>query len=502
MKKIAATAFGMLLLLSPAWALAGIDTPPDDARGEYRSLTRGWLQEFNKFRSEQGLPAFVWSERLYVVLLEYTLDLKSKNLGMNQIPGPCERPTDRARRVHRWNINFFDNYTIFLKASYTPQEAVKSVASVSIIKSVRNPAMNAAAVAIVERNETEIYIIMSTAKIDTEPVLKAREKLDISGAILQSPDASPADRLAAAKDLASARNFELAPALLEAVRDRDPEVAKAACEGLACFADPSFVYPLIQSFGKANPGAEEAIAALLAKITGRKDLGKDPENWRKWYDAAGGSMTRPFEAPAENVKLSDKEIDTLVEEFLMEVRNPDMIRRIDAIKQVGRIKHPRIAKAVDGSLADKEPSVRRTAAEVLEYQAEKGTLQALCSAAAAFKDDLELVTAITRALGAIGDYRALPTVLKDLQRPGQEDLTLAKIQALGKIRHVDSIQNLIDFLGRSGRGNRRFGKTVFESLRKLTGQDFGEDQTAWKTWWEGSKATFRFRKEKEEEEKK
>jgi HEAT repeat protein len=213
-------------------------------------------------------------------------------------------------------------------------------------------------------------------------------------------------------------------------------------------------------------------------------------------------MTRPFEAPAENVKLSDKEIDTLVEEFLMEVRNPDMIRRIDAIKQVGRIKHPRIAKAVDGSLADKEPSVRRTAAEVLEYQAEKGTLQALCSAAAAFKDDLELVTAITRALGAIGDYRALPTVLKDLQRPGQEDLTLAKIQALGKIRHVDSIQNLIDFLGRSGRGNRRFGKTVFESLRKLTGQDFGEDQTAWKTWWEGSKATFRFRKEKEEEEKK
>ncbi|MCU0723061.1 MAG: HEAT repeat domain-containing protein [Planctomycetes bacterium] len=497
MKTLAAFGAAALLLLPLSAAIAGIDTPPDDPRGEYRSLTKGWLQEFNKFRSEQGLPAFVWSERMYTVLLEYTLDLKSKNLGMNQIPGPCERPTERARRVHRWNIGFFDNYTIFLKASYTPQEAVKSVASVSIIKSVRNPAMNAAAVAIVERNETEIYIIMSTAKIDADPVLRAREKVDLFGAILKAPDATPADRLAAIKDIAGARNFELAPVLLEYVRDADPEVAKAACEGLAALGDPSFVYPLIQSFDKARPEAVDAIAAVLAKVTGRKDLGKDAENWRKWYEASGNTLSRPFEAPAEDVKLSDKEIDALVEDFLLEIKNPDSVRRIDAIKQVGRIKHAKIAKAVDGALADKDPIVRRTAAEVLEFQAEKGTLPALVTAAGVFKDDIEFLTAVTRALGAIGDYRALPVVTKDLQRPGQEELTLAKIEALGKIRHQDSIQTLVDFLGKSGRGNRRFGKAVFESLRRLTSQDFGEDQNAWKTWWEGSKATFRFRKEEE-----
>ena len=107
----------------------------------------------------------------------------------------------------------------------------------------------------------------------------------------------------------------------------------------------------------------------------------------------------------------------------------------------------------------------------------------------------EVLAPIIRALGAIGDYRALPIVTKDLMRPGQPDVTKARLEALGNIRHRDSIQNLIDFMMRAGRGSRAHGKVVQDSLKKLTGLSFGRNRDAWKKWWDRKKKTFVFPRE-------
>ncbi|MHC5037348.1 MAG: HEAT repeat domain-containing protein [Planctomycetota bacterium] len=490
------TVSGALLLVFASLSLAGtppgITTPPDGYWHDYRNLTKGWIQEFNKFRSEKGLPLFVWSEKMYVCLVEYTNECRSHNLNMDQIPGPCERPTQRARRVHRWNIYFFDNYTIFNKASYTPAEAVKSVASVAIIKSITNPRNNAAAVAIVERNAEEVYIIMATAAMDIGPIVAVQDDLELASAILKSDEATSADRVEFMKKLAVQKNFECSFLFMEYVCDKDPAVAKVALQGLSALADPSFVGPLILALGKAVPEIRENIAATLAKITGRKDFGTDQAKWQAWYKGAGGQVTRPFEVPSEDIELSDEEIKKLVEEFKMELKNPDAVRRIDAVRKVGRIKNSVVAKAVTKALMDKDPLVRKTAAEALEYQADKGTLKALTKALPLNKANPEVQAPIIRAIGAIGDPRAAPIVLKDLLKPGDEGVTRARIVALGNLRHPESIQGLIDFMSRWGRGARKFGKDLQASLKALTGKDFGRNRDAWRDWWDRNKKTFRF----------
>lgn len=471
---------------------AQITTPPDGYWNDYREITRGWLDEFNTFRSERGLPVFVWSEKMYVCLVEYANECRSHNLDIKGIPGPCERPTQRARRVHRWNLYFFDNYTVFLKAAYTAQEAVKSVASVAIIKSIHNPRNNAAAVAIVERNAEEVYIIMSTAAIDIEPVLQAHEALELRSLILESPQATPADRLTAMKELAALKNFELSFTFAKYLLDRDAAVARAAAEGLNALADPSAVCPLVRALATCQPDAREAVAAALARITGRKDLGADPEKWRKWYESSGGAVTKPFEVPEAAVSLPEEEIKKIIEDFKIEAKNPDATRRMDAVRQVGRIKHPDIAEEIAKLLADKDPLVRKTAAEALVYQAEKGTLKQLAAAAPLNKNHPEVLAPVIRALGAIGDYRALPIVTKDLMKPGEGEVTRARLEALGNIRHPDSIDTLIEFGSRWGRGLREFAQPLQDSLKKLTGLDFGRNMNAWKSWWDRKKPTFRF----------
>ncbi|MHC4780352.1 MAG: HEAT repeat domain-containing protein, partial [Planctomycetota bacterium] len=240
----------------------------------------------------------------------------------------------------------------------------------------------------------------------------------------------------------------------------------------------------------------EAIAATLTKITRRKDFGTDAEKWRKWYGVSGGSVTRPFEVPSEEIKLTDEEVKKLVEDFKLELKNGDSIVRIDAIRQVGRIKHTDIAKAIAKALSDKDPAVRKTAAEALAYQADKGTMKALCKYLPLNKNHPQVQAQIILALGAIGDWRALPAVTKNLMKPGEAEVTKARITALGNIRHQDSIQNLIDFMVRWGRSMKDYAKPIQESLKKLTGKDFGRNRNAWKTWWDRNKKTFRFPRKK------
>ncbi|GEM_PF-1906043 len=491
-RSLAVLSVALVFLSGVAVLAGGIETPPPGYWGDYPNLIRGWLEEFNKFRSEEGLPTFVWSDRLYVVLVEYALEIKSHDLDLNEIPGPCEKPTQRARRNHRWNLRMYDNHTVFPKASYSPEEAVKSVKSVSIIKSVRDPRMNAAAVAILERNEEEVYIIMATARIDVEPVMKARECLELNVAILKNPQATSEDRVKAIRDIAAQKNFEVAFTLLEYARDPDPAVAKEAVKGLGRLTDPSFTLPLIKALGASGPEVDEEIFTVLMRITGRSDLGKDADAWRTWFDRQGITVIKPFEVPEETVDLSDEEIKDLLREFEWELDDGGPERRIEAIRKIARIRHPKVAKALCLALNDKVPEVRKVGAEALAVQADKGTLKALCRAYTYNRGREDIQAAVVRALGAIGDYRAIPTLKKDLIRPGIPEVTRARLEAFGNIRHRESIQALIDFMWRWGRGAKSFAKPLGESLRKLTGQDFGRDRNAWKNWWDRNKRIFRF----------
>jgi len=49
----------------------------------------------------------------------------------------------------------------------------------------------------------------------------------------------------------------------------------------------------------------------------------------------------------------------------------------------------------------------------------------------------------------------------------------------------------VDLLLRAVRlADRRVVDTAYKNLRRITGQDFGEDARAWERWWSGARETF------------
>jgi HEAT repeat protein len=87
------------------------------------------------------------------------------------------------------------------------------------------------------------------------------------------------------------------------------------------------------------------------------------------------------------------------------------------------------------------------------------------------------------ALGAIGDGQAVEPLLAALKDtdPG---VRASAAEALGQIGDKKAVPPLIDALIDK---NPQARKALAAALKKITGQDFGEDQVRWKTWWEGNK---------------
>jgi hypothetical protein len=111
--------------------------------------------------------------------------------------------------------------------------------------------------------------------------------------------------------------------------------------------------------------------------------------------------------------------------------------------------------------------------------------------------EIEIYLRLIRALGEIGDPRAVDVLSKDWwnQRIGEHAVAAAKakVQALGNIRHPSAVDALIEtFTLAKEELVGHFRKDVIQSLMKLTGQEFGFDRDAWKDWWKKNRASFRF----------
>jgi hypothetical protein len=148
-------------------------------------------------------------------------------------------------------------------------------------------------------------------------------------------------------------------------------------------------------------------------------------------------------------------------------------------------------------LRDRAPDVRAKAAEILGVMARRNVVPALIAAMKENEKEIVAYIRMIQALGEIGDPRAVDILSKDWwnQRIGEYGVAAAKakIRALGNIRHVSSVDALLDtFSLMKDEAVARFKDDLIASLRTLTGQDFGYDRNAWKEWWKRNRASHRF----------
>ena len=100
--------------------------------------------------------------------------------------------------------------------------------------------------------------------------------------------------------------------------------------------------------------------------------------------------------------------------------------------------------------------------------------------------DVDRILALNAA-GASGDARLVPRVAACL-RDGVWQIRLSAINALARIRDPSSIPKLIGALEKEQ--EERLRDALAQALFGLTGQNFYDDHTVWKTWWGKTEATF------------
>jgi HEAT repeat protein len=124
------------------------------------------------------------------------------------------------------------------------------------------------------------------------------------------------------------------------------------------------------------------------------------------------------------------------------------------------------------------------------------TLSALTKALKANERNVDVYLAVIKALGDLGDPRAIPSLSKNFWN--QKDIAVgiraaqAKITALGYIRSKKSVDALIDMLYVADPlSMMSVAAHLQASLKRLTGEDFGWDRDRWRDWWKKSERKFK-----------
>lgn len=182
-------------------------------------------------------------------------------------------------------------------------------------------------------------------------------------------------------------------------------------------------------------------------------------------------------------------------------------RKIDEVRKLAAVGGAEVATTLAGKLNDKVAVVRIEVAGALGQLKEPKTLNALAGALEREGDDIDVFRAVCRALGQLDDPKAVAPLSRgilsgDHRSSAWRDQANARLEAIGSIRHKESVDELIGLLTKAGGTGRRggggaggfaeFQRSIQNQLRRLTGQNLRGD-LEWRSWWKENREKFRFR---------
>ena len=169
---------------------------------------------------------------------------------------------------------------------------------------------------------------------------------------------------------------------------------------------------------------------------------------------------------------------SLLDGWLVAVRDPDPRVRYYAVRALGAYEDPRADKALERALEDKAAFVSQTAAGVAARRGNAGGIDGLAALMQAGVDARARFDAAF-ALWKLKDKRAVPALIGGL------DDSDARVRhhcawALGNLKAANAAQALVDVLENST--DNTLKSYAVSSLRQITGQEFGFDTAKWRKW--------------------
>ncbi len=216
------------------------------------------------------------------------------------------------------------------------------------------------------------------------------------------------------------------------------------------------------------------------------------ETRREGRESAGGS--RGGEKQAEEPPTPEEAVAAL--EAALE--EDDVPLLLETLRSHGRVADKNVVRVVSKALRHADPQVRLRALEALRFNEDPKATAELFAVARnkRLQDDPEFAAETALALGQKGDRKALRYLKEGLTTDKARDpVVRARVAALGKIRHKDSVDILMDFWVK-GKARQRhpYATEISMSLAVLTGQQFRRDEE-WRAWWNDNKNSFKISQE-------
>jgi HEAT repeat protein/beta-lactamase regulating signal transducer with metallopeptidase domain len=245
------------------------------------------------------------------------------------------------------------------------------------------------------------------------------------------------------------------PALIQALKDPDVEVRRAAVSSLNNLQDPRAVPGLVNALKDGDPevraGAASALGSLQDRravpglIAAMKDSNRDV---RQFALSALGSMP-DADVPDDAILAAINDSDGDVRREAISLALNRMSNRSD---DENAKPDPRYVAAFTRLLADSSADVRQEAVEALGASHLREAPAALLAAARDRNADVRQTVA--GALGTIRDPRAVPA-LKELLQDPNSDVRESAVSALSEIRDRAALEALIGALKSSDAAVRR-----------------------------------------------
>lgn len=202
----------------------------------------------------------------------------------------------------------------------------------------------------------------------------------------------------------------------------------------------------------------------------------------------------PAPAPAPAAQEPALEPAAAVARLQKTFADKDPGAALAAVESCGRIANDDVVKALAKGLSHKEPAVQRAVISALRFQTQPSAFTALLAASTSERllADDKVAADYYLALGQRGDSKALPVLTKGLRIDKGSEVVRARILAIGHIRAKESVEALMQLMksGGGGGGGKGGGRSnnphlrdLVTALTALTGQELGNDETAWIRWW-------------------
>jgi HEAT repeat protein len=306
-------------------------------------------------------------------------------------------------------------------------------------------------------------------------VFAACSRLAVSRATkeLKSPDAKA--RAAAAATLGKTKSRDAVAPLREALKDKDVVVRRAAATALGAIGDPAAVDDLLTAAGDPNT-SKDAQAALAA-------IGPAAEPRLLETLKTPNAKPAAFAARALGAMKSAKAVDALIP--MAADPKIDSSCGYAAREALGQIGGAKSEQAMIERAKSPDAAVRKLACDTLGRLKSRDAVPLLIERLG--DADGSVATEAARALGNVGDARAVDPLFAILRRPHKKDDDLQKAAggALGKIgapavdRLLAALDDKDDFVrtyAAVGLGESKDARAIPALVRHL-GDEYGESSS-------------------------